>query len=273
MYKPKNVVPIAATDPAASDPGHVTISIGNTHLRFLADPNIGSTPIGPATLLAFPRADGSQELAIEGQVSDECPDRGRRRVRRISMKAFAIDNETNTITVHASMKEAETVPQAVHFISEDALSKLAAHWPAARLVRIWNQLPDVTLVQKFTDRRTAVQRIWKSLQSLEAAAAPVAPQTPGVALEEGRAKDSATQAKKMSTGGVRKGGREGSKTDTILGLMKQPGGVTLQAIMAATHWQAHSVRGFISGTLARKMGLTVLSTRGENGARTYAIRA
>jgi len=43
--------------------------------------------------------------------------------------------------------------------------------------------------------------------------------------------------------------------------------------MEATNWQAHSVRGFISGTLGKKMGLTVVSTRGENGERTYSINA
>jgi hypothetical protein len=52
--------------------------------------------------------------------------------------------------------------------------------------------------------------------------------------------------------------------------MKQPGGTTLKAIMASTGWQAHSVRGFISGTLGKKMGLTVVSTKGENGERTYS---
>jgi Protein of unknown function (DUF3489) len=42
--------------------------------------------------------------------------------------------------------------------------------------------------------------------------------------------------------------------------------------MEATRWQAHSVRGFVSGTLGRKMGLTVLSTKGGNGERIYSIQ-
>ena len=53
--------------------------------------------------------------------------------------------------------------------------------------------------------------------------------------------------------------------------MKQPGGTTLKAIMEVTRWQAHSVRGFISGTLGKKMGLTVVSAKGDNGERSYSI--
>jgi hypothetical protein len=67
--------------------------------------------------------------------------------------------------------------------------------------------------------------------------------------------------------------REGSKTSQILGLLKRPGGATLQEIMKFSEWQPHSVRGFLSGTLGKKMGLTVESTKGEDGERTYSIKS
>src|SRR5689334_18445099 len=57
--------------------------------------------------------------------------------------------------------------------------------------------------------------------------------------------------------------RQGSKTSQILELLKRPGGATLQELMRATEWQAHSVRGFISGTLGKKLGLTVESAKSE----------
>ena len=41
--------------------------------------------------------------------------------------------------------------------------------------------------------------------------------------------------------------------------------------MKATGWQAHTVRGFISGTLGKKMGLTVASIKSDSGERTYSI--
>ena len=65
--------------------------------------------------------------------------------------------------------------------------------------------------------------------------------------------------------------REVSKKAIVLDLLRRPKGATLAEIMAATDWQAHSVRGFISGALGKKMGLTVASERREDGERVYSI--
>ena len=62
------------------------------------------------------------------------------------MKHFTIENETNNIMVHASAEAAGAITNAEHFSSEKALAKIAADWPAARLVEIWNSLPGVTPV-------------------------------------------------------------------------------------------------------------------------------
>ena len=86
------------------------------------------------------------------------------------MKNFTIETETNNITVHASAKEADALPNSERFGNEAALAKLAADWPAARLVEIWNSLPGETPVKKFKDRATAVSRIWKAIQNLGQAA-------------------------------------------------------------------------------------------------------
>jgi hypothetical protein len=67
------------------------------------------------------------------------------------------------------------------------------------------------------------------------------------------------------------GVRAGSKTATILDLLHRAKGATLAEIMEATSWQAHSCRGFISGTLGKKMGLTVKSEKREDGTRVYSI--
>src|SRR6202166_88216 len=90
---------------------------------------------------------------------------------RFKMKTFTIENETNNITIHATAQDAEAVANAERFRNEAGLAKLAADWPTARLVDIWNSLPGATPVKKFKDRATAVSRIWKSIQGL----GPVAP--------------------------------------------------------------------------------------------------
>jgi uncharacterized membrane protein len=70
-----------------------------------------------------------------------------------------------------------------------------------------------------------------------------------------------------------KAARYGSKTAKILDLLKRPGGATSRELMKATGWLPHSVRGFISGTARKKMGLNVVSAKGEDGERTYSVEA
>jgi hypothetical protein len=100
-----------------------------------------------------------------------------------------------------------------------------------RLVAIWNKLPGVQPVRKFTDRNTALGRIWTALQALS----PVT-----------------------------------TKTELVISLLNRRSGVTLKEIMAATGWQAHSVRGLISAQISRKLGLRVESFK-RQGERVYRI--
>src|SRR5262249_51179092 len=81
----------------------------------------------------------------------------------------------------------------------------------------------------------------------------------------------AQPAKSGRKGAVGSIAREGSKKAEVLALLRRKGGATLQQIMEATGWQAHSVRGFISGTLGKKMGLTVESAKRDDGERVYSI--
>src|ERR1700722_12415134 len=98
------------------------------------------------------------------------------------MKTFTIENKTKNITLHSTIQEAESLANAECFRNEAGLAKLAANWPTARLVEIWNSLPGETPVRKFKDRATGVSRIWKSIQGL-GQAAPAAVEEPSPVQE------------------------------------------------------------------------------------------
>jgi hypothetical protein len=186
------------------------------------------------------------------------------------MTTFTIDND-NVITAFAEYEDAlnhRVGATDAAFTSEKDLAKLSADWPMARFAEVWNEFAGVVPfdelkpVKKFTDRKTAVTRIWRAIQALTPAparhAAPAAPKT-AKATNETTAKDATPTA------------REGSKKAIVLELLRRPEGATLAEIQSATGWQAHSVRGFISGAITKKMGLAVTSAKREDNVRTYRI--
>ena len=94
-----------------------------------------------------------------------------------------------------------------------------------------------------------------------------------VAPKKGKSGKKASPGKKAPKGEKKVGSaRDGSKAAKILELLKRPGGATAKELMKATGWQPHSVRGFLSGTVGKKMGLAVISTKGEDGERSYSVK-
>ena len=65
--------------------------------------------------------------------------------------------------------------------------------------------------------------------------------------------------------------RPATKSENIIKLLKRPSGATMAKLQKATGWQPHSVRGFLSGTLKKQMGLNVISEKVEDGERRYRI--
>jgi hypothetical protein len=172
------------------------------------------------------------------------------------MKTFVIDEQGAVEAVHDGTAESSS---GTTVKTQQELAKAAEHWPASRLVEMWNQLPGVQPIRKFMDRKTAVTRIWKVLESLEPPAAPRVPDTPPTTANgpDGPSPDDKAP--------------RANKTATVLDLLRRSEGATLDDIMAATRWQPHSVRGFISGTIAKRMGLKVESVKRADGKRVYSV--
>jgi hypothetical protein len=181
------------------------------------------------------------------------------------MTTFAITTDNNITAFTA----AEQVPEGQQrFATEKELAKVSAEWPISRFAEVWNGFAGVVPfdslkpVKKFTDRKTAVNRIWKAIQALTPAPAP---EVAAAAPKKTKAAKAATSKDDPPTA------RDGSKKAIVLELMRRADGATLKEIMAATDWQAHSVRGFISGAITKKMGLTVESFKKESGDRAYRL--
>jgi hypothetical protein len=227
------------------------------------------------------------------------------------MKNFTTDAENN-ITIHASAKEADAVPNSERFSNEAALVKLAANWPAARLMEIWNSLPGETPVRKFKDRATAVSRIWKAIQSLgqaapaaaeeptpvpevapeqeasetvqpeaaipatteSAPAAPVAPQSADTPPEQAPAKKKASRAKKAPAAATDASApRAGSKTSQVIAMLRREGGTTLEEIMTAMGWLKHTTRAMLSaGGSLTKKHGLVVTSEKVGDERRYSIK-
>ena len=107
--------------------------------------------------------------------------------------------------------------------------------------------------------------------------AKLAAHKPGVPPAKAKSATKTTPAKKgakaahKAVAATAEGVRPGSKTAKVLDLVKRSGGATLKQLMKATNWQAHSVRGFLSGTLGKKMGLKIESSKTHDGERVYSL--
>jgi hypothetical protein len=177
------------------------------------------------------------------------------------MRFYTITANSERIAVHRSAQEAASVSGAQGFSSEAGLAKLATEWPTSRLIRIWNGLPGVVPVNRFTSRKLAITRIWATIE--KRGDQPVAAVQNQATVRKSGHRSGRLPARE----------RGGSRAEAILSLLRRSEGTTIEALKKATGWQAHSVRGFISGTIRKKMKLTVTCAPDVRGTRVYRLEA
>ena len=116
---------------------------------------------------------------------------------------------------------------------------LAGRLNGKRLLALWNALPGVEKRRRVGDRAALIEQLWSAIERLPDPEPQGDPKRP-------------------------------SKQDVVIAMLRQPEGATVDEVASVTGWQRHTVRGVFSGTLKKKLGLTLASATEERG-RVYRI--
>ena len=112
-------------------------------------------------------------------------------------------------------------------------------------------------------------------KSAKSQQSPIAPRVSSKSDKSSRAQAAtATKARSHEAAPVQQSGQAPTtKHAQLLKLLSRPEGASIEDMMVATDWQQHSVRGFLAGTVKKKMGLALTSSRVEGELRRYRIAA
>ena len=117
----------------------------------------------------------------------------------------------------------------------------AARLSGKRLLALWNALPGVEKQTKVGDRDTLIDQLWSAIEALPDPDQPSDTKRP-------------------------------SKQEAVIAMLHRLEGGTVDEVASVMGWQRHTVRGLFSGTLKKKLGLTLASAHEERG-RVYRIAA
>jgi uncharacterized protein DUF3489 len=150
------------------------------------------------------------------------------------MRIYIIGNDGITLSreLPAALNEGE-----IAVASKEELH--AAPLSGKRLLALWNALPGVERRNKIGERATLIDQLWSAIEALP-------------------------DPKPHSDA------RRPSKQDAVIAMLRRAEGATVDEVVSATGWQRHTVRGVFSGTLKKKLGLTLASAQEERG-RVYRI--
>lgn len=183
-------------------------------------------------------------------------------------------NDTQLVLLSNAAKRDDVALTRSSKLKSDAAEKAVAGLLSRRLVKLVPKSGSLPLWQKGADGEPLSLVITdKGLEAIGIGRGDP-DQPPPVIVTKGKA----SKAKEPSAGATKKsaakpkpvGPRPSSKIAKVVEMLRKPGGATIKAIMDATDWQAHSVRGAIAGAIKKKMGLKVAAeTRGDE--RVYRI--
>jgi hypothetical protein len=154
------------------------------------------------------------------------------------MRVYIISNDGITLcrTAPAAVNDGEIAVASNEELRAAALS-------AKRLLALWNALPGVEKRKKVGDRDALIDRLWSAIEALPDPEPQPEPQPDP---------------------------KPPTKQDVVIAMLRLPEGATVDEVASVTGWQRHTVRGVFSGTLKKKLGLTLASAKEERG-RVYRI--
>src|SRR5712672_1644769 len=152
------------------------------------------------------------------------------------MRIYIIGNDGITLSreAPATMTEGEIAVASKEELHTAPLS-------GKQLLALWNALPGVEKRKKVGDRAALINELWSAIEAL-----------PEPELQPDP--------------------KRRSKQDAVIAMLRRPEGATVDEVASAMGWQRHTVRGVFSGTLKKKLGLTLASAQEERG-RVYRIAA
>jgi hypothetical protein len=150
------------------------------------------------------------------------------------MRIYIIGNDGVTLCgeTPATVKEGEIVIGASEELHRTGLC-------GKRLLALWNTLPGVQKRRKVGNRDALIDELWSAIEMLP---------------------DPEPQPE----------AKRPSKQEEVIAMLRRPEGVTVDEVASVTGWQRHPVRGVFSGTLKKKLGLTLASAEEKRG-RVYRI--
>ena len=176
--------------------------------------------------------------------------------------ALTAEESVSGVTGATAQVNQETPPMRIYIIGNDGITLCreppatvnkgevavasreelhAARLSGKRLLALWNALPGVEKQTKVGDRDTLIDQLWSAIEALPDPDQPSDTKRP-------------------------------SKQEAVIAMLQRPEGATVDEVASVMGWQRHTVRGLFSGTLKKKLGLTLASATEERG-RVYRIAA